>query len=314
MARQAKRKLTDIDFNNDTAHVALVSKEQGGPANGHDYALLIKAASPEFIEKVQSVTVTMELPDFLSKFFYLWGEDAKALAYLMGYVEPAETQGMENEEAQMEFDRWVQENIGSIDVMKSLADAEDVSIALANVSEDDYLQILKTQSKFEEVQKGCGKGKGKGKVTKAKAKEAVADPVIQDDEEVVDTAPEIETVTKAQFDEIQKAVEAVKAELQKANEQIAAFKKAEQEAIEKSRFALLKAVVSDEEKAKVLFKAINLVTDQKEFESVIKTLEDVTLSNQSSLFKEAGVEAQGSEEITDESPVTRLLKAKYQTK
>ena len=34
---QAKRRLTDINFNKEGAHVALVSKQHGGPANGHNY-------------------------------------------------------------------------------------------------------------------------------------------------------------------------------------------------------------------------------------------------------------------------------------
>ena len=34
--QKAKRALKDITFEHDGAHIALVSKEQGGPAHGHD--------------------------------------------------------------------------------------------------------------------------------------------------------------------------------------------------------------------------------------------------------------------------------------
>jgi hypothetical protein len=54
---QAKRRLTDINFNKEGAHVALVSKDLGGPANGHNYSMLIKAtnSSEEFLKKVQQM-------------------------------------------------------------------------------------------------------------------------------------------------------------------------------------------------------------------------------------------------------------------
>ena len=39
---------------------------------------------------MQEIQVTMELPYFLEKFFYVWGKDAKFLAGLMGWVEPPE--------------------------------------------------------------------------------------------------------------------------------------------------------------------------------------------------------------------------------
>lgn len=44
---KTKRKLSEIDFSREDAHIALVSKEQGGPANGADYALILKAVNPE---------------------------------------------------------------------------------------------------------------------------------------------------------------------------------------------------------------------------------------------------------------------------
>ena len=83
--QKAKRKLKGFDFAKEGAAVALVGPSVGGPANG--IPLLIAKAnnfSPEFIKKMQEVQVTMELPYFLEKFFYVWGEDAKFLADLHG--------------------------------------------------------------------------------------------------------------------------------------------------------------------------------------------------------------------------------------
>lgn len=88
---KAKRKLKDFDFSKEGAAIALVHKNQGGAANGYK-TLVMKATdkySPEFIEKASQVKVTLSLPDFLEKFFHVWGEDAELLATLFGY-EPSE--------------------------------------------------------------------------------------------------------------------------------------------------------------------------------------------------------------------------------
>lgn len=88
---KAKRKLTDITFEHEGAHLALVHKAQGGAASGYK-TLVMKSVdnrSPEFIEKASQVKVTLSLPDFLEKFFHVWGEDAELLATMFGY-EPSE--------------------------------------------------------------------------------------------------------------------------------------------------------------------------------------------------------------------------------
>ena len=57
--RKAKRKLTDINFENEGSHLALVHKDQGGAASGYS-TLIMKATnkySPEFIEKASQVKV-----------------------------------------------------------------------------------------------------------------------------------------------------------------------------------------------------------------------------------------------------------------
>ena len=87
---KAQSQLTNIDFTHDGAHIALVSKEQGHGANGHHYALVMKSSgfSQESIQKMQQIQVTLDLPDFLRKFFSLYYDDAEVLARLMGYVKP----------------------------------------------------------------------------------------------------------------------------------------------------------------------------------------------------------------------------------
>ena len=59
--KPAKRKLTDIDFSREGAHIALCHKDQG-VANQADFALVLKADySDEFVQKLQTVKIQLEI-------------------------------------------------------------------------------------------------------------------------------------------------------------------------------------------------------------------------------------------------------------
>lgn len=144
---KAARKLSNISFEDTGAHLALVSKEQGGPANGYAAALVMKSAkgfSEEIIEKVQQVRVTMELPEFLSKFFYMYSEDALVLAKVLGY-EP-----QENDEIESYMD-YIDSRVSSIELMKSLYEADSIASAISGLQEEDFLAVLQDQEVLEKV-------------------------------------------------------------------------------------------------------------------------------------------------------------------
>ena len=81
-AMKAIRRFVGISFNSNDAHVALVSKDQGGPANGVN-TLVTKAAIPAVAPEVD-VKLTMEA--FLRHFFDMYCEDAAALSAVLGYT------------------------------------------------------------------------------------------------------------------------------------------------------------------------------------------------------------------------------------
>lgn len=64
---KTKRKLSEIDFSREDAHIALVSKEQGGPANGADYALILKAVNPEEVPQVEDTPVEVQIEQEIEK-------------------------------------------------------------------------------------------------------------------------------------------------------------------------------------------------------------------------------------------------------
>lgn len=178
--RKAKRKLSDISFEKEGAHVALTSKSQGGPANTHDYALVLKSNkfSEEFVEKMQQVRVTMELPDFLRRFFSLYGDDVEVLARMMGYEKP------ESEEAEpMEsYEDYIQSKMEAFEILKSAHEADSLADVLSTLDETEYLAMLNDQERvekaFEELEKAykpkvgdmvtwnSSGGEATGKVTK----------------------------------------------------------------------------------------------------------------------------------------------------
>jgi len=318
--RKAKRKLSDISFEREGAHVALTSKEQGGPANSHDYALVLKGNnfSQEFIEKMQQVRVTMELPDFLSKFFGMWSEDAKVLATMMGYVEPADTQTMENEEAQAEVQDWIKARMEAFEILKAANEAESLADVLSTLDETEYLAMLNDQAliekAFNKATESAPSASAGGTDTSPACEvinEEVSTSVVKQELEKsnMDEDLKVETVEKAQFDLVQKALEEQKVQLEKAMETIAQFEAEKKAAVEKARKSEIVAVIEDEAKAEILFKAVKDASDE-DFQAVVKTLADIQKSVQeSALFNEQGASTQ-EEPVIQESAVAKVLKAK----
>lgn len=317
---KAKRKLTDITFEHEGAHLALVHKAQGGSANGYK-TLVMKSVdnrSPEFIEKASQVKVTLSLPDFLEKFFHVWGEDAELLATLFGY-EPSEDSSEEYStqsfwswyrEKAMEHgavdswgdpitrptsqDRkeWVEDQLQGIEILKSATLAKGSADFINSLTEDQYLNLLKDQQfieksfKLQEVKKDLD-GESGGKPTKGvnpkQTKASKADT----------QENEMETIEKAQYDakevELQKAL----ADIQKAKEEIELFKAKEKEAVEKAREAEVVAAVVDVDASAKLFKAVKDL-DAEAFKDVVDVVKALTAKvNESEMFKEKGSPEEG---------------------
>jgi hypothetical protein len=319
MTRKAKRKLSNIDFETEGSHIALVSKTQGGPANGADYALVMKSKgfSQEFIEKVQQVRVTMELPDFLKKFFGLWDEDAKVLAYMMGYVEPAETQEMELMEAEEEYQDWIKSRMEAFEILKSAHESDNLASVLSELDEDQYYSMLKDQELIEKA------FENESKLSASSAEADDTSPASEVNEEEVSASINKENLEKSKMDEnqkemvekaslelLQKSFDEQKEALEKALETLAQFEAKEKAAIEKARKDQLEAAVKDAAKAEVLFKAVKDTSDEV-FEAVVKTLTEMQETvEKSALFEEQGASVQDETEVVQKSAVAKLLKAK----
>lgn len=319
--RKPRRKLSNISFDKEGAHVALVSKTQGGPANGHDYALVLKAnnVSEEFVQKMQQIQVTMELPDFLKKFFGMYYDDAEILARLLGYVENTP----EDEVQPQTYEDYIQSKLEAFTVLKSVFEANDTVDTLSKLSEDEYLAVLTSQEMIEKAfatqesddstsvvdESDTSTNAGVEKSVEPSGSESQEVGKSNMTKEVKDVAPTVEMVEKSALESIQKAFDEQKVQLEKALETIAQFEAAQKEAVEKARKEKLVAALKDENKAEVLFKAVKAVSEE-EFEAVVNTLTEIQKAvDASALFKEQGATSQ-DEVAPKESAVAKLLKAK----
>ena len=308
--QKAKRKLKGFDFAKEGAAVALVGPSVGGPANG--IPLLIAKAnnfSPEFIQKMQQIQVTMELPAFLEKFFGIWGSDAEVLARLMGYEKP------EDEDEEEDYDDWyenyIEEKLSAFSIIKSLHEAKNLPEALAQLTEQDYLGVLNDQVLIEKALKEFdAKSDTSTNVENTKV-EASASRVNKKKEKQMATP---EMVEKAKFVEVQKQLEDQKVELAKALEQLNKIEQEKKEAIVKSKTDAVKAVVKDEKQAAVVVKAALALEDQADFDALVEVFKSMNaLIEKSALFQEQGVSAE-ADEAPKKNGVLEIIKSQQAKK
>lgn len=150
---KAVRRLEDFNFDFSGAHVALVGKHQGGPANGRT-TLLTKSteklptvdqvANSDLIQKaLEQVQVKMSMEEFLTKFFDMWHSDAEMLTKLLGFETEYEAMMSAESEPTTHKD-FLEDKISRISLMKSMSEG-----SLECISEEDYLSIIKYQKTFE---------------------------------------------------------------------------------------------------------------------------------------------------------------------
>jgi len=320
---KAKRKIKALDFTGENSAIALVSKEQGGPANSVE-TLVVKSQniSLEYLEKMQAVKVTMSTPEFLERFFGLWHDQAEVLAAMMGYKEEVET-------PEMEVKEWVQERLQAFEIIKSLHEAPDLEQALAGLNEKQYLALLNDQSMIEkalakkesELVANASESDNSTHASVEKSVEVSTSEKTKSKEKhmtkPVNTESNVEMVEKSAFVDLQKSLEDKAVELQKAMDTIAVFQKEKQELINKSKTAQFAAVVKDEKLQAPIVKAALALDSQEDFDALLGAVTEMQSSiekqketlEKSALFKEQGASV-SEDEKPAESALARVLKAK----
>lgn len=319
---KAKRVISKFNFEGEGSAVALVSASQGGAANSFR-TLVVKSAdkySPEFIQKAQKVQVVMEFDDFLQKFFDMWKEDAKILTSILGFGDEgmnseseSDDLGVYNDDYFYEwFDEklteegtsyrspteedklsWLEYRKQGITLVKSLAESNNKLEMLAALSEKDYWSVLNEQKFFEkalqELQSG---GQPKQTVAPKATKTTKATKAVHNKENNMSGDNPV-MIEKAQYDNVEKALNDQKVELQKALEALELFKAKEKEAVAKARKADILAAVDVEETAEKLFKAVGDLAPEA-FADVVEVLKGLnTKVETSAFFVEKGTKAEG---------------------
>ena len=315
MTQKAKRKLSEISFDHEGAHLALCSKSQGA-ANNWNKALIMKGHnfSPEFIQKMQQIQVTYELPDFLRKVMGMYYEDAELLARMMGYVEPEK----EEEDYDDWYENYIEEKLQSFTIIKALHEAKNLPDALSKLTEQDYLDVLQDQAMVEKALKKeldketeVSKADTSAKNVENTKVEASASKKKKEKQMTQET----EMVEKAALTAIEKAMQETQVELQKAKELVKQYEDEKKEAIVKSKTDAVKAVVKDEKQAAVVVKAALALDSQEDFDALIAVFKSMNdLLDKSGLFQEQGVSAEAAEDKPGETKLMKALKARHQEK
>ena len=311
MTQKAKRKLSEISFDHEGAHLALCSKSQGA-ANNWNKALIMKGHnfSPEFIQKMQQIQVTYELPDFLRKVMGMYYEDAELLARMMGYVEPEK----EEEDYDDWYENYIEEKLQSFTIIKALHEAKNLPDALSKLTEQDYLDVLQDQAMVEKALK-----KELDKETEVSKADTSAKNVENTKVEASASkknkgkqmTQETEMVEKSALTAIEKAMQETQVELQKAKELVKQYEDEKKEAIVKSKTDAVKAVVKDEKQAAAVVKAALALDNQEDFDALIAVFKSMNdLLEKSGLFQEQGVSAEAAED-NRESKLAQVIKSKY---
>ena len=317
MTDKAKRRLTDIKFDHEGGHVALVGKHQGGGANGYT-TLVFKATNDvpeEIVEKATKVSVTMDFEEFLVKWFNMYYEDAEVLAKLLGMEK--EEQPSDMDDYPVEHRRWIEEKVSAIQIMKSIYASQDVKKALNALSYKDSLAILEAQELLEKAMSSVSSEGDNVSVKKAEMDSPSKTHTEETmEKEMIQKALHEELVAKA----VTEAVEVVKAEkaaqeevLKAVQAELEVFKAAQAEAVVKARKEALAGVLA-EDAVEAMFKATEVLS-QEAFETVVKSLaEKAAQLEESELFKETGVPGQSEQDPAKMDGTAAILKAKYQSK
>lgn len=309
--QKATQVIKDLDFSEDGCAVSIVGPSVGGAANNYK-VLTVKAASKisdEFIKKASTVKVTMEMTEYLSKFYGLWYEEAEVLARALGYTTAEMDYVAEHpENSDSWYEDYITEKVSSIEIMKSLYQAENVADILADLTGSEYLNLLQDQAmlekafvKIERLNK-AKESKPKGDDTsKSEVKEGKS-PVIKN---------KTKETNMDEIVELQKSLNEQKEMLTKALEQVKALESEKQEQVVKSKTAKITEIVKDATQAQVIAKAALALDNEKDFDEFVKAVEAIAKAvDKSDLFIEKGLQVDNVESQVTESAVMKAVKAR----
>lgn len=276
---QKKQKLSNISFDHEGAHVALVGKHQGGPANGVE-TLLFKTKDTKHVmdqdliefQKEANVRVTLTFTEFLVRWFDLWWDEADVLAMLLGMEED-----WINEPHAEDYKEMIQERVDDIELMKSAEKSlnkGELQQFIDSLSEEEYGSLRKAKRMLE-----------KGLAEKGLASSGSPEDGKQEDTTNKSSGkPQDDNKGKQNMDqeELQKAIDKgreegrseLQDELQKAQDKLEAIEKERKEKVQEEYEDLVKGYSFVEEgEQESLVKALMAVEGEKGANAIVDALE-----------------------------------------
>ncbi|AMR57779.1 hypothetical protein vB_PsyM_KIL4_0055 [Pseudomonas phage vB_PsyM_KIL4] len=304
MTIKAKRRLSDISFTHEGAHVALVSKGQGGAANGYT-TLVTKATDKiekEFIDKATKVTVELQFPEFLRKFFGMYWDDAEVLSVAMGYGRTE----CEDEDVK----DWIDQKVESISILKSVYRAPDLEKALADLTPEQSVAILKDQEMLEKALENLPEQ------TKIKHEDTPLETILKSAhiEALADAVAVEKAASSKAVVEIQKALDAQAVVLKAAQDQLAVYEAVAATAKVEARKAAVVDAKVPADKVESVLKSLESLSDEA-FTSTVELMKSLaSVVDNSDMMQEAGVAGSGAESQKEIDRTTEILKARYGSK
>ena len=306
--KKVKRVLFNFDFDSEGAHVALVSKKQGGPANGVPVLVTkslhngIQPTDTVAVSKaLEQITVTLSFEDFLRKFFGLYYDDAETLTKLLGFQteHEAREESRSEEEDEWDYESYLASKISKFTLMKSLHD-NLLSSPNQTIADDDFIEITKMQHSIEHLLLQQKEETNMVNSTTIVIEKSRFSELETKEAEL--------TVAVQKAADLQSEVETLKAQISKAVE--------DKEALELDAFtSRLKDLVADAELEKVSKSLFNMnKVDAESVEAIIATFEAKKAAlEKSDLFEEKSHEEQIDPETKKVQAMKSLLNAPYES-
>jgi len=278
MTKKAKRVITEFDFEKEGASVHLVSKKQGGAANGFT-TLIKKSKATEQLPDVEDVTiqkkleqikVTMSMEEFLRKFFNIYYDDAELLTAMLGFQTEYEAY-METEESEpYSHADYIASKLSGFEIMKSMHEGQ-----YEDASALDIVTILELQENLEN-----------------KLKEEMMDKVSIEKSRFTELESKELDLTKALEDK-----QALEAQVEALEAELTVIKQAKVDADTAAMKARIEGLVA-EDKIETMAKSL-LAMDKESADLFVASLESAkNTKEESDLFVEKS--AEGEPEVKDE--------------
>ena len=217
---------------------------------------------------------------------------------------------MKNERRDVEVKDWIDQKVESINILKSVYRAPDLEKALADLTPEQSVAILKDQEMLEKALENLPEQ------TKIKHEDTPLETILKSAhiEALADAVAVEKAASAAAVVEIQKALDAQALVLKAAQDQLAVYEAVAATAKVEARKAAVVDARVPADKVESVLKSLEALSDEA-FTSTVETMKALaSVVDNSDMMQEAGVAGAGAESQKEVDRTTEILKARYGSK